>query len=88
MEGNKKMKNKNDYAIEVVDKDGKFVSQIDVAESFEEAQDWLKYFVKEKIAGENEHYRITEIEYENEYEEKIEKGICVIGEYDKIGKEI
>lgn len=44
--------------------------------------------LKEKIAGENEHYRITEIEYENEYEEKIEKGICVIGEYDKRGKEI
>lgn len=84
------MKNKNDYAIEVVDKDGKFVSQIDVAESFEEAQDWLKYFVKEKIAGEDEHYRIIEIEYdeEDEYGDKKEIGICVMAEYDKKGKEI
>ena len=84
------MKNGNDYAIEVVDKEGKFVSQIDIAESFEEAEDWLKYFVKEKIAKQDEHYRIVEIQYEEEdkYGDKKEIDICVMAEYNKFGKKI
>jgi hypothetical protein len=79
-----------EYAVEVVDQNGEFVHQIDVAESLAEAKSWLKDFVKEKIAGKNEHYRILEIEYSDrdENEDVVEQGFTIIAEYDKNGKEM
>lgn len=79
-----------EYAVEVVDQNGEFVHQIDVAESLAEAKSWLKGFVKEKIAEKNEHYRILEIEYSDrdENEDVVEQGFTIIAEYDKNGKEM
>jgi hypothetical protein len=84
------MKNENDYAIEVVNDMGDLVGQIYITESLEDAKNSIKYFVEEKSARQDEHYRIAEIKYDgiDEYGDKREIGIRVMAEYDRKGNEI